>query len=99
MTIAAASFAESALAVIRGAGMICQQLSNQELIDLHAHALRLASGSDISGVQHSNLLLLLQMVDEELCARCELSTAAECALSDPRPECRHIATERCLPSR
>ena len=74
--------------------MFCKDTPTSELVRLRTHVLSLVSSPGPTEIQASNLLLVLDLVEAELCARCD----KECLIPDSRPTiCKHdlkLASER-----
>lgn len=67
--------------------MLCKQLSDDQLHELRDQALSLSQNPQTSDRKHQNLRILLQLIEDELCIRCRMTSAKECSLSAPTGEC------------
>ena len=66
--------------------MFFEDTPTDSLLELRAHFVRLSSTADVTTTQARNLLMALQLVDAELCARC---IDVKCIIPEPRPACKH----------
>jgi hypothetical protein len=72
--------------------MFCKDTSTSRLFDLRAQVLQLSRSSDATPTQYHNLLIVLDLVEAELCRRCCVN---DCVLPEPRPGvCKlHVAAK------